>query len=119
MVERNHWKIGVKRGVSSNLRIPMSTIWNRTKLVIIQESGSETLMTPNEPHLVELICAMGQIYWSLTASDSLSLDNDLIYGTQVEKDVIKWKKRRNEYDPDSPVLGKSTGSCSKEGGGID
>ena len=87
--------IRVKRGLPSNVRIPMSTIRNRTKSITMTESGSETLMAPIEPHLVELICTMGQIRRSLTASESLSLANDLIYGTQVEEDVIKWKKRRN------------------------
>ena len=42
----------------------------------------------------------------MTGSDSLSLANDLIYGTQVEKDIIEWKKSRNEYNPNAPVLGK-------------
>ena len=72
----------------------------------MQESGSETLMSCIEPHLVELISAMGQIRRSLTGSESLSLANDLIYGTQVEKDIIQWKKSRNEYNPNAPVLGK-------------
>ena len=72
----------------------------------MQESGSETLMAPIEPHLVEPICAIGQISRSLTGSKYLSLANDLIFGTQIEKDVIRWKKNRNEYDPEGPVLGK-------------
>ena len=72
----------------------------------MQESGSETRMASIEPHLVEMICAMGQIRRSLTGSECLSLTNDLIVGTQIEKDVIRWKKNRKEYDPEGPVLGK-------------
>ena len=53
--------ICVKRRLSSNLRIPRITIRNHTKSILMTESGSETLMAPIEPHLVELICAMGQI----------------------------------------------------------
>ena len=98
--------IRIKRGLPPNIKIPISTIRNRTKTIIMQESGSETLMSCIEPHLVELISAMGQIRRSLTGSESLSLANDLIYGTQVEKDIIQWKKNRNEYNPNAPVLGK-------------
>ena len=60
---------------------------------------------------------MGQIHRSLTGSKCLSLANDLICGTQIEKDIIRWKKNRREYDPEGLVLGNSTGSYSKEGGG--
>ena len=98
--------VKIMRGLPPSVRIPMSTIRNRTKQIIMQESGSETLMASIEPHLVELICAMGQIRRSLTGSESLSLANDLIYGTEVEHDIIQWKKKRKEYDPDGPVLGK-------------
>ena len=81
--------IRIKRGLSPNIKIPLSTIRNRTKTIVMQESGSETLMSCIEPHLVELISVMGQIRRSLTGCESLSLANDLIYGTQVEKDIIK------------------------------
>ena len=74
------------RGLPPNVRIPMSTIRNRSKSIVMQESGSETLMAPIE--------------------QCLSLANDLIFETQIEKDVIRWKKNRNEYDPEGPVLGK-------------
>ena len=72
----------------------------------MQESGSETLMALIEPHLVELICTMRQIRRSLTGRECLSLANDLIVGIQMEKDVIRWKANRKEYDPKGPVLGK-------------
>ena len=62
------------------------------------------MMSSIDPHLVELICAMGQICRPLTASESLSVANDLISSTQLEKDIIQWKKKRNEYNPKSPVL---------------
>ena len=94
------------RGLPPSIRIPMSTIRNRTKIIIMQESGSKTMMAAIELYLVELICAMGQIRQFLTGSESLSLTNDLIFGTQIENDIIEWKKKRKEYDPDGPVLGK-------------
>ena len=109
----------IKRGIPPNVKIPLSTIRNRTKTIVMQESGSETLMSCIEPHLVELISAMGQIRRSLTGSESLSLANDLIYGTQVEKDIIEWKKVVISTIQKHLCLGKSTDNCSREGGHID
>ena len=43
----------IKRGIPANVKIPLSTIRNRTKTIVMQESGSETLMSCIEPHLVE------------------------------------------------------------------
>ena len=75
-------------------------------MLVRQGGGSETLMHEVEPHLVELICVMAQIWRYLTTSESIALANDLIAGTQLEKVIIEWKKQRMEYDPTSPVIGK-------------
>ena len=63
--------------------------------IVCQGGGSETLMREVEPHLVELICAMAQIRRCLTSTESISLANDLISGTEVEKRIIDWKKKKN------------------------
>ena len=86
--------------------ISLSTIRNRTNCMIRQGGGSETLMSEVEPHLVELICAMAHIRRCLTTTESLALANDLISETIIEEKIINWKKKRMEYDPSSPVLGK-------------
>ena len=98
--------VRIKRGLPPNIKIPLSTIRICTKTIVMQESGSETLMPCIEPHLVEFISTMGQIRRSLSGCESLSLANDLIYGPQAEKEIIEWEKRRNEYNPNAPVLGK-------------
>ena len=63
-------------------------------------------MSSVEPHLIELICPMAEIRRRLTTSEAISLANDLIVGTETEKKIIEWKKNRNEYNNNSPVLGK-------------
>lgn len=91
MAEKDHQKCPKNESIATK-----STIRNRTKPIIMQESGSETLMAPIGLYLVKLICAMGQIRRFLTGSESLSLTNDLIFGTQIGNDIIEWKKRRKE-----------------------
>ena len=61
-------------------------------------------MASNEPHLVELICAMAEFRRCLTTSEALSLGNDLICGTPTEESIFKWKKVCNEYKEDITVL---------------
>jgi len=68
---------------------------------------------------MELICAIGQIQWSLKGSESLSLANDFIFGALVENDVIKWKKKGTNIIQIAWSLEESTCNCPKEGGGID
>lgn len=75
-----------KRGISDYIsQINVSTIRNRTNMLVRQGGGSETLMNEVEPHLVELICAMARIRRCLTTSESIALANDLIAGTRLEK----------------------------------
>ena len=48
-----------KRGIPEYATtISLSTIQSRTKAIVLQGSGSETLMAPVEPHLVDLVCAI-------------------------------------------------------------
>ena len=96
-----------KRGISEYVsHINMHTIRSRKRTMIRQGGGTETLMYDIEPHLVELICAMARIRRCLTTTESIALANDLISGTDLERKIIEWKKKRFEYFPSSPVLGK-------------
>ena len=105
----NNWlnnkiaEISAIRGISS-ASINVATIRSCKGGNILQGGGAETLMASVEPHLVELICAMGEIRRCLTASVAVALANDLIHGTETEKQIIQWKKKRNEYNNNSPVL---------------
>ena len=96
-----------KRGIPEYAsKISLSTIRSRTKAIVLQGGGSESLMAPVEPHLVDLICAMASIRRCLSSSECIALANDLIAGTELESTIIQWKKRRTEYFEGSPVLGK-------------
>ena len=79
-----------KRGIPDYAsQISLSTIQSRTKAIVLQGGGSESLMAPVEPHLVELICAMASIRRCLSSSECIALANDLIAGTELESTIIK------------------------------
>ena len=49
---------------------------------------------------------MCQLKRSLTCSDGLRLINELIEGTQIQKDLIEWKKQKKTYCKSEEDLGK-------------
>ena len=95
------------RGLPLSTSIPSSTIQNRKQAIVLSARGCPTLMSEIEPHLVTLILVMAQAQRCLQASECISLSNDLIKGTEVEKKIMDRKKKRKEWNDDnSPVLGK-------------
>ena len=95
------------RGLPPSTSISLNTIRNQKQAIVLSDRGCATLMSGVEPQLVTLILAMAQARRCLRASECLSLANDLIKGTEVEKKIIERKKKRSErYDDNSPVLGK-------------
>ena len=50
-----------QRGLPNSVKIPLSTIRNRRQPIVLTEHGFCSPMTPVEPHLVTLICAMARI----------------------------------------------------------
>ena len=74
--------------------------------MVLQGDGPVSLMASVEPHLIELNCAMAEIRRCLTISEALALGNDLIRGTETEKKIIEWRKSQQEYNKDSPLLGR-------------
>ena len=73
--------------------------------MVLQGGGLESLMASVEFHLIELILTMAEFRRCLSTSEALTLGNDLIRGTETEKNIIAWKQSRNEYREDAPVLG--------------
>ena len=109
-------EISAMRGIPSNMPISKFTIRNRKEgQIVLQGGGPESLMAPVEPHLVELICAMAGMRRCLTTSEAIALGNDLIIGTETEKRIIEWKKNRNEFNDNSPVLGRKWWQLFKKG----
>ena len=49
---------------------------------------------------------MAEIRRCLTASEAIALGNSMIKGTETERKIIQWKKARNEFNENSPVLGR-------------
>ena len=95
------------RGLPSTTTVSVKSIRKRTKPIILTQQGCETLMYQVEPQLVTLILAMAQARRCLQASECISLANDLIKGTEVEKTIIERKRKNMElFDDNTPVLGK-------------
>ena len=87
MAETND-KVKEIRGLTENMEIPLSTIRNHRNAIFLTNHECSSLMTPVEPHLVTLICAMAQIRRCLRASsECIGLANDLIKGMPL------WKKK--------------------------
>ncbi len=57
-----------------------------------------------EPHLVTLILVMAQARRCMGASEYLALTNNLIRGTQVEKEIIKIKKKGTEWKHNNSLI---------------
>lgn len=113
-------EVSAKRGLPKSESISLATIRSRKGKNVMQGGGPETLMASVGPHLVELICAMAEIRRCLTASEAIALANSLILGTETERRIIKWKKARNQYDDNSPVIwGKNGGSYLRRDGHTD
>ena len=96
------------------MSINAATIRSRKAANVLQGGGAETLMASFEPHLVELICAMAEIRRSLTVSETVALANDLISGTETVIQNIEWKRARNEYNNNLPVLRRKWWQLFKE-----
>ena len=95
------------RGLPPSTTVSVKAIRKRTKPVILTEQGCETLMHQVEPQLVTLILAMAQARRCLRASECVSLANDLIEGTELEKRIIERKRSKMDWcDDNTPVLGK-------------
>ena len=73
----------------------------------VSSYGPKTLMSTVEPKLVELIIQMSRIRRCLTGSQCLHLANDLIAGTDVEKEIIKFKEKVYKKKFETASLGLS------------
>lgn len=69
--------------------------------------GVESPMAAIEPKLVELIIRMSRIRRCLTPSQCLLLANDLVEGTKIEKEVIKFKEKRYKRKFEKASLGQN------------
>ena len=94
-------------GISLDVKISPSTIYSRVcrgKLEVYG-LGPETPMHLVEPKLVELIIRMSRIRRCLTPFQCLHLANDLIKGTEIEKNVIAYKEKQFRRKFESADLG--------------
>ena len=62
------------------------------------EQMKGNLHLKNSEKVILLILTMSKLKLSLCSNDCIKLINDLIKGTQIQKDLINWKKARKVTD---------------------
>ena len=86
--------VKAKRGIPDDIEIKVDTIRRRVARdrPIISSLGSKSPLAAIEAAVVIIIIQMARIRRSLTPSNGLKLVNDMINGTDIQKDLIKWKE---------------------------
>ena len=89
-IEKQKEKIGFTGDVKIEPEAIMSRYyWGHLS---VSSYGPKTPISKVEPKVVELVIRMSQSRRCLTRSQCLYLANDLIVGTDVEKEVIQFRK---------------------------
>ena len=98
-----------KYNLDDSVIIKKETIRSRSynNKLIVKSFGPQSPMADVEPVLVDLIIKMSRIRRCLTPTQCLHLANDLIRGTDIEKNVIKFKEDRYHQQYTSASLGLS------------
>ena len=101
------WKI--KYRLDDSVKINKATIRSRSynQRLIVTSMGPRSPMADVEPVLVDLIIKMSRIRRCLTPTQCLHLANDLVKGTETEKEVIKFKEKQYHRRYTSASLGPS------------
>ena len=108
-------------GLSEKDKIDKEAIRARyyRKNLTMTSMGPKFPMEKVEPQLVELIIRMSRIRRCLTGAQCLHLANDLIAGTKIEKDVIKFKEQLCKQKCETASLGLNYWRGFKKDGHID
>jgi len=98
-----------KFDLEDDFNVPLSTIQSRIKAdnLEVWHTGEVSPVLGQEVVLQAYIYSANLVKCPLTQSDTIALMNTIIKGTPKEKELIKWKKNRNMYNPDAPLLGRA------------
>ena len=90
---------------ATNLRVSFETISSRVKRKSIQAKYILSPLHDLEKDIVSLIICMSKMKRSLRTSDGLRLINDLIKGTDKQKELIEYKIERKIYGVNQSAYG--------------
>ena len=97
-------------GLSSDFTMPMSTVRSRIKSGTLEVShpGEITPVAGLEPILCAYVYSAWRIGRPLGVGEIHDLANSLLYNSELEAEIIQWKRKRGLWDdlnPDANVLG--------------
>jgi hypothetical protein len=83
-----------------------STIQSRIKAgnLEVWSSGPLSLVLPMEVVLCALIISAWECNYPLTVGECFQVANNLVEGTELAAEIIKWKQKHKCYDPDGLLL---------------
>lgn len=87
--------------------VPLSTIKSRIQKgnLVVWNTGTQSLVLEVEVMLNALIVSAWECNYPLTVGECMQVANNLIEGTRYAAEVIQWKKDRDCYDSEQPLLG--------------
>ena len=80
-------------GLDDTFKFPYETALSRIRRNNISADGIDSPLLPIEQEIVDLLLCMSKIKRALTASDGLRLINELIDGTEIQKQLVEYKMR--------------------------
>ena len=90
----------------ASFSFPYKTAMSRINRNSYLANGNISPLHSIEQNIVDLLLCMSKVKRALTASESLRLINELIDGTNVQKDLISWKIKKKIYTKNESDLGK-------------
>jgi len=86
--------IAAKNEIAEDVDIKVDTIRRRVARdrPIVSQLGSRSPLAAIEDAVVDIMVQMARIRQSLIPSKGLKLVNDLIHGTDIQKDLVEWKE---------------------------
>ena len=92
--------------LSNKFHYPYPTALSRIRRCKLNGDGIYCPLYRAEHKFVKLILVMSKMKRSLNVSDGLNLINDIIAGTELQKQLIEWKKLHHCYYQSEIDLGK-------------
>ena len=95
-----------KYGIKTDFDVPLSTIASRIRAdnLTVWNTGAPSLVLDMEVLLCALVISAWECNYPLTVGETMQVANDLVEGTKLAADLIKWKKDQDCYDKDHPLL---------------
>ena len=83
-----------KYDLPNEFNVPYRTVQTRVYRNRLEGNGRQSPLHRIEDNVISLIITMSKLKRSLKSSEGLKLINDLINNTQIQQDLINWKRSR-------------------------